>query len=200
MDTPATLTFKSAAVVLSSLLWLSEAYAQASGLQAGQTAPNFTLPSVSGNSYSLYSRKGAAGYVIVFISTQCPVSNSYNSRYIKLADLAKQGLMDFVAINPNATEPLDEVKAHAAEKTFPFPVLKDAGAKVADAFGATVTPEAFFLDADFRLVYRGRIDDNQREEKATSKDLEEALAAYLGGMRTANKYQPPKGCIIKKTE
>ena len=58
----------------------------------------------------------------------------------------------------------------------PFPVLKDFDHKVADAFGAKRTPEAFLLDAKRVIRYHGRIDDQYgigfRREKPTRRDLQ----------------------------
>lgn len=184
------------ACALALAFWANASLAQ--GLQPGSVAPDFRLTAVSGETYSLYAQKGKKGFVIVFISTQCPVSNAYNARFIKLAELARQGLIEFIAINPNATETFDEVRLHAREREFPFPVLKDENNRVSDAFGAKVTPEAFLLDANFKVIYRGRIDDNQREERVASKDLEEAIAAYLAGAPVPTPVTTAKGCVIKR--
>ena len=40
-----------------------------------------------------------------------------------------------------------------------FPVLFDASGEIADVLGPTHVPEAFVLNADAEVVYRGRIDD-----------------------------------------
>src|SRR5918997_702400 len=125
----------------------------------GSTIEDFTLPDVDNKERSLSSLKGAKGTVLIFISVQCPVSNAYNERMEKLArDYKAQGI-NVVGINSNATEPADAVKQHASEKGFTFTVLKDAGNRIADRLGARVTPEAYFLDAGNKLVYRGRIDN-----------------------------------------
>lgn len=189
------------AVRYASMLWLAmqTALAQPSGIQPGAIVPNFTLKTIDGEPYSLYAQKGKKGFVIAFISTQCPVSNAYNARFIKLAEMAKQGMIEWIAINPNETEPIDEVRLHAREKGFPFPVLKDEGNRVTDLLGAKYTPEVFLLDANFRLLYRGRIDDNQREERVVSKDLEEAIAAYLAGVPIPNPVTTARGCVIKRS-
>lgn len=188
-------TLRASALVLA--FWANALLAQPAGLQPGSLAPDFRLTSVSGETYSLYAQKGKKGFIIVFISTQCPVSNAYNARFIKLAELAKQSLMEFIAINPNSTETFDEARTHAREKGFTFPVLKDEGSRICDIFGAKVTPEAFLLDANFKVIYRGRIDDNQREEKVVSKDLEEAIAAYLAGVPVPTPVTTARGCSIK---
>ncbi len=190
------LTLRTCAFAL--VCWTNLLFAQPTGLQPGNIAPDFRLTSISGESYSLYAQKGKKGFIIVFISTQCPVSNAYNARFIKLAELARQSLMEFVAINPNATESFDEVRTHAREREFTFPVLKDDESRVSDIFGAKVTPEAFLLDANFKVIYRGRIDDNQREERVVQKDLEEAIAAYLAGVAVPTSVTTARGCSIKR--
>ncbi|HMO87344.1 MAG TPA: redoxin domain-containing protein, partial [Lacipirellulaceae bacterium] len=54
---------------------------------------------------------------------------------------------------------LQEIAAFARRHGIEFPILKDPGARVADLFGATRTPEAFVLDGQRVVRYRGRIDD-----------------------------------------
>jgi peroxiredoxin len=186
--------------MLAAMLWTNVLLAQPAGLRPGSLAPDFRLKSVTGETYSLYAQKGKKGFIVVFISTQCPVSNAYNARFIKLAELAKENMMEFIAINSNVTEPFEEVQLHAREKGFTFPVLKDENNRACNAFGASVTPEAFLLDANFKLIYRGRIDDNQREERVVSKDLEEAIAAYLAGRPPLMPVTTAQGCTIKRAE
>jgi peroxiredoxin len=67
---------------------------------------------------------------------QCPISNAYNERIRALAeDYAKQSVT-FLAINASAPETIADIKAHATQHNFAFPILKDTGNKVADAYGA----------------------------------------------------------------
>lgn len=167
-------------------------------LQPGAKVPNFSIPDYEGQMYSLSKSGAKNGVVVVFVSTQCPVSNAYNSRIIKLAELAKQSNLDFIAINSNATESLEDVKRYALEKGLKFPVLKDENNVVADQFGATVTPEVFLIDKNQTVRYHGGIDNDQREAKVTERYLENAIKAYVGGGQIQPSDVQPKGCIIKR--
>ena len=172
----------------------------ASGVNIGETIDDFKLPDASGRTSSLSSLKGAKGTVLIFISVQCPVSNAYNERMEKLArDYKAQGI-NVVGINSNATESADAVKQHASEKGFTFTVLKDAGNRIADRLGARVTPEAYFLDAGNKLVYRGRIDnaDPRRGTAVTSDDLRDAIEATLAGKPVVKNEGVAFGCSIKR--
>ena len=164
----------------------------------GATIEDFKLPDADGKEHSLNSLKGKNGSVLIFISVQCPISNAYNERMEKLAqDYGSRGVT-IIGINANNTEPADAVKAHAAEKHLTFPILKDPGNKIADRLGATRTPEAYFLDANNRLLYHGRIDNNKDESQIESRDLREALDAALAGKPIQKTTATAFGCSIKR--
>ena len=164
----------------------------------GATVEDFKLPDADGKEHSLNSLKGKNGSVLIFISVQCPISNAYNERMEKLAqDYGSRGVT-IIGINANNTEPADAVKAHAAEKHLTFPILKDPGNKIADRLGATRTPEAYFLDANNRLLYHGRIDNNKDESQIESRDLREALDAALAGKPIQKTTATAFGCTIKR--
>lgn len=169
-----------------------------SPLKPGDKLPDFNLLDASGGMKSLYSLTGKKGFVIVFISTQCPVTNAYNGRLLKLADLAKKNGMEFIGINANANESAADVKTHAKEKGYSFTVLKDETGGTAQSFGASVTPEAYFADGNFVLLYQGRIDDNQREDKVAAKNLENAMTEFLAGKPVSVKTEAAKGVPIKR--
>jgi peroxiredoxin len=164
----------------------------------GATIEDFKLPDVDGKEHSLNSLKGKNGSVLIFIAVQCPVSNAYNERMEKLAqDYGSRGVT-IIGINANNTEPAEAVKAHAAEKHLTFAILKDPGNKIADRLGATRTPEAYFLDANNRLLYHGRIDNNKDESQIESRDLREALDAALSGKPIQKTTATAFGCTIKR--
>src|SRR5436190_307939 len=126
----------------------------------GATIDDFTLPDVAGPERALSSLKGKNGTVLLFIAVQCPVSNGYNERMEKLFQDYKSKGVAVIGINANLAEDAAAVKAHATEHHLTFPILKDPGNKIADKLGATVTPEAYFLDANNKLLYHGRIDNS----------------------------------------
>src|SRR6266516_5393932 len=164
----------------------------------GATIEDFKLPDADGKEHSLNSLKGKNGSVLIFISVQCPISNAYNERMEKLAqDYGSRGVT-IIGINANNTEPADAVKAHAAEKHLTFPILKDPGNKIADRLGATRTPETYFLDANNRLLYHGRIDNSKDESQIESRDLREALDAALAGKPIQKTTATAFGCTIKR--
>lgn len=161
-------------------------------------AENFTLEDVNGKKHSLTDYKSSKAIVLMFIATQCPVSNAYNERMAALEkDYASKGIA-FIGINSNKQESVDEIKEHAAKHGFQFPILKDNNNVVADKFEASVTPEIFVLNGDLDVLYHGRIDDSQREAKVTTQDLRVALDEILGGKKVSTVSTKAFGCTIKR--
>lgn len=179
----------------------SVACAQPAKLAVGSAAPEFSLPDAKdGKTVTLSGLRGSSKAVVVlFVATQCPVSNAYNERMAAIGrDYPGKGI-PVVAINSNVAELAAEVKEHAAKHGFAFPVLKDEKSKVADLYGATRTPEAFVVDASGKLVYHGRIDENRDEPaKVTSPDLRNALEALLAGKPVPVAETKAFGCTIKR--
>lgn len=169
-----------------------------SGAEIGQPIADFTLSDLSGKKHSLASLKGKNGTVFIFVSTQCPVSNAYNERMEKLAQDYKARGVSLVGINSNSTESADDVKNHAAQNNLTFMILKDKGNKVADQLGATNTPEVFFLDANNKLAYRGRIDNSRSGKTVSANDLRDAIDATLDGKPVVNAFVRAFGCSIKR--
>jgi peroxiredoxin len=164
----------------------------------GSTIEDFTLPDADGKNHSLNSLKGKNGTVVIFVATQCPVSNAYNERMEKLAQDYKARGIAVVGINSNITESADAVKTHAGENKLTFPILKDAGNKIADRFGATKTPEAYFLDGSNKLVYHGRIDNSRDAAGVNATELRDAMEAILAGKPVAKTTAMAFGCTIKR--
>ena len=164
----------------------------------GATIADFTLPDASGKEHTLASLAGKKGSVLIFMAVQCPVSNAYNERMEKLAQDFKAKGINVIGINSNVAESAEAIKAHAAEKNLTFTRLKDAGNKIADRLGASVTPEAYFLDASNKLLYRGRIDNSKNVEGVTSSELRDAIEATLAGKPIAKTTANAFGCTIKR--
>jgi len=196
---------KNLAIVFAALVVIAGAVAAGVRAEGELTAPaigstidDFTLPDVDNKEHSLKSLAGKNGTVILFIAVQCPVSNAYNERMAKLAEDYNAKGIAVIGINSNVTEDAAAVKAHAAEHKLSFPILKDPGNKIADRLGAAVTPEAYFIDANNKLLYHGRIDNARNAAQIESNDLRNALDAALAGKAVEKTEAKAFGCSIKR--
>ncbi len=168
-------------------------------LNIGEQVPAFTLKNYDGKEFDLKKLLKENKYtVVMFVSTECPVSNAYNERMAKLdTTYSKKGIA-FVGINANKAEDVKMIAEHSKDKGFKFPVLKDEKNKIADLYGALVTPEVYVMNPEGKLVYHGRIDDNKKIEKVTSNDLSVALDKLLVGKEITSATPKAFGCTIKR--
>lgn len=164
----------------------------------GATIEDFTLPDTDGTNHTLASLEGKKGTVLLFIAVQCPVSNAYNERMEKLAQDFKAKGINVIGINSNVAEDASAVKAHASENKLTFTILKDPGNKIADRLGATKTPEAYFISADNKLLYHGRIDNSRDAAGVNSSELRDALDLTLAGKPVEKTTATAFGCTIKR--
>ncbi len=167
-------------------------------LFAGDKVDNFKLKDYNGEEHQLKDYNNSKAIVIIFVATQCPVSNAYNSRMEKLYQEYKDKGVAFIGINSNKQESVEEIKEHAKKNNLNFVILKDVNNVIADKFKASVTPEVFVLNSDFEILYHGRIDDSRKEEEVKSEDLKNALNEILAGKKVSKSETKAFGCTIKR--
>jgi len=188
-------------MVLAAVLVLG-VFVQAEELPIGETGPSFSLMGTDGKTYSLTDYKEKKGVAVIFTCNACPYAKAFEDRINKLAkEFSPKGIA-FVAINPNdpgrvPEDSYDNMVKRAKEKGFVFPYVYDSTSEVAAAYGARVTPHVFLLDASFKLVYRGRVEDETEAKKSKSHDLKNALNALLAGKKIATAETKAFGCSIK---
>ena len=159
---------------------------------------DFTLFDYEGNQHSLSDYTDSTAIVIIFIATQCPVSNAYNSRMESIFNEYSEKGIAFIGINSNKQEDVKEIAEHAEENNLTFTILKDEKNVIADKFAASFTPEVYILNKDFIFLYHGRIDDSRRESDVTTTDLKDALDEILAGQAVSNPETKAFGCTIKR--
>lgn len=159
---------------------------------------NFKLKDYNGKEHQLSDFKDSKAIVVIFVATQCPISNDYNSRMAEIFKDYKDKGIAFVGINSNKQESVEEIKKHAADNNLQFPILKDEKNIIADKFSASVTPEVYVLNSNFEVLYHGRIDDSRKESDVKTKDLRTALDEILGGKSVSNTKTKAFGCTIKR--
>jgi len=172
-------------------------------LQIGESAPDFNLPGVDGRSYSLADFADVKLLIVVFSCNHCPyVVGSEDRMNDLVADYAAKGVA-MVAINSNETEghptdSLEHIVQRARDKGFKFPYVRDHSQDTARAYGALRTPHFFVFDADRKLRYTGRMDDNPMEPgKETTHELRDALDDLLAGRNVRTPLTNPLGCNVK---
>jgi peroxiredoxin len=165
----------------------------------GRKVADFVLPDHRGRQHAL-SNHTEPVVVLAFLGTECPLARLYAVRLGELAREFEGRGMAVLGIDSNRQDSLSDLAAFVQAHELPFPMLKDAGNKLADAVGAQRTPEVFVLDQDRVVRYWGRIDDQYGVGYARPKperhDLREAVSELLEGKAVSQPHQASQGCRI----
>jgi peroxiredoxin len=166
----------------------------------GSRVPRFTFTDIRYLPRTLDDFGPQQAYVIVFTSIDCPIVQRYLPRLRELEAAYRERGVQFLALNTGTHDTVLQVAHQAIEADVPFPVGKDFDGSAARALGARRTPEVVVLDAQRRVRYRGRIDDQVRfgglRPAPRRHDLREALEEVLAGKQVSVPETPVDGCLI----
>lgn len=138
--------------------------------------------------------------VVVFVRTDCPISNRYAPEVNRLFQ-KYSGRVDFYLVYPDAAETADAIRKHVADYGYQAEPLRDARHELVGLAKAQVTPEGAVFSRDGRLLYHGRIDNRYIDfgkymPAPTRHDLEEAIDAVLAGEPVKEPVTRAIGCSL----
>ncbi|MCA9100451.1 MAG: thioredoxin family protein [Planctomycetales bacterium] len=170
----------------------------------GRRIDDFALPDDLGRRFALGDFAEAPLVVVVFLGVECPLAQLYAPQLAELNERFAPAGVTFLAVDSNRQDSLAELAHFARQHELGFPLLKDAGAKVAQQFGAVRTPQAFVLDRQRVVRYVGRIDDRfgfqdglgYQRPQADREDLAVAIDELLAGGQVSVPVTRAPGCLI----
>ena len=168
---------------------------------AGRAGAGVTAATLNGTEVEPFApADGVEATVLLFVMTDCPISNRYAPEVRRLHD----GFADavrFWLVYVDAQLTVDELREHRASFGYPFGALRDVEGALVALAGATVTPEVAVFDASKRMIYRGRIDDRfvsfgVARRTPRTRDLHDRLSRIAAGETLAFSETPAVGCYI----
>jgi thiol-disulfide isomerase/thioredoxin len=141
--------------------------------------------------------------VLVFVRTDCPVSNRYAPLIQKISS-HYEGKAAFWLVYLGNTASPEKIRQHEGEYGYKLPALRDPQHALVAQAQVQITPEAAVFDSHHQLVYHGRIDNlyedvGRARPAATTHELDDAIQAALNG-KTPPRHAPGVGCFIPDTE
>jgi metal-sulfur cluster biosynthetic enzyme len=138
--------------------------------------------------------------VLVFTTTDCPISNRYAPEVQRLAGRFA-GKVEFKLVYPVPADTDAMIREHVKKFGYTIEWARDAKQALVKKTGVTVTPEVAVLDRGGAVLYRGRIDDRyidfgRDRPQPTERDLELALDAILAGKPAPVRETRAVGCIL----
>jgi peroxiredoxin len=174
----------------------------------GKPAPAFSARDSNGKAWSLAELKGKV-VVLETTNRDCPyVGKHYRSGNMQ-AQQREAAAKGAVWLTVAASAPGQEGYVTAAEandtlkknNAAPAAVLLDPQSRIARAYGATVTPHMYVVDAAGMLVYKGGIDSiassNTADIAKARQYVRAALDEVLAGKPVSEASTRPYGCSLK---
>jgi len=168
-------------------------------ISAGQNATQ-----LDGTAFNPLSGTSGKVVVLVFLRTDCPVSNRYAPTLQRIsAEFQQQA--QFYLVFPNKSESAQTIKNYVHSFSYKLAALRDAEHSLVKQAHAQITPEAAVFDKQGKLAYHGRIDnlyeDFTRARTApTTHELEDAIQAVLKDKPFAPAETTAVGCYISDIE
>jgi len=162
------------------------------------------LKDVSGKEVTLKDAKKQNGLLVMFSCNTCPYVIKNQSRTNEICKYAMSQGVGVVILNSNeaqrgGSDSYDDMKDYAKGQGYNWYYAVDKNHELADAFGASRTPEVYLFNKQGKLVYHGAIDDNPSDASSVSRNhLKEAINETVGGKDVSVKESRSVGCGIKR--
>lgn len=162
------------------------------------------LKDVSGKEISLQEAKQGSGLLVMFIGNTCPVVIKNQSRIKDICKYAKENKIGVVLLNANEGDrnggnSYGAMQSYANKQGFQWFYAVDKNSELADAFGASRTPENYLFDKNGKLVYHGAIDDSPGDPAKVKRfHLHEAIREMISGKEVTVKETRSIGCSISR--
>ncbi|HEY6564660.1 MAG TPA: redoxin domain-containing protein, partial [Pirellulaceae bacterium] len=160
---------------------------------------------LDGTAFDLWEDHRAAATVLVFLRSDCPISNRYAPELLRLHNRFDRLGVRFVMVYVDPLESADTIRNHLQEFQFPGVGVRDPNHALVRLADARVTPQAAVFNRGRKLIYSGRIDDlfldfGKSRRAPTRHDLEDAIQATLENRRVIPASTPAIGCYIDDLE
>lgn len=174
-------------------------------LNASIPQGDYKMKEVSGKEVSLNEIKTAKGLLVIFSCNTCPYVKLSEGRIKEYSDMCLANGIGCILVNSNEAQrseddSFEKMTAYHTSQKLKCAYAVDAKSALANAFGATRTPQCFLFDAK-GLVYKGAIDDNVKDAAAVKTSyLKDAITAVSKGATPATQETKSIGCTIKRVE
>lgn len=156
----------------------------------------------NGWDFSMRALKDNRASVIIFLSPECPLCQSYSLNIRQLQQEFSRYHIGFYGIIPDSSFSNAEVNAYRKKYQLLLPLLRDNTHAITSLLKATVTPEAFVLDEEGKILYSGRIDNwaydlGKKRKLVTRHELKDALTAISKNQPVKISKTKAVGCFIE---
>jgi len=173
----------------------------ASGVSAIKaTSKTATALDLSGKSVDVFATSRGKPLVLVFVRTDCPISNRY-APTLEAMNKKYGGESEMMLVYPDKTETAQNIQKHLTEYGYKMTAVRDPQHDLVKLSEVQITPEVAVFNGNRELIYHGRIDNWYKDfgharSAPTTHELEEAIQSALGNGHSAPASVGGVGCYI----
>ena len=169
--------------------------------------PSEAVPAVVAGSLDLrgknvnpFEMAGGKPLVLIFVRTDCPVSNRY-APTIQALTRKYAGRVLVALVYPDKTETPADIEKHLREYGYENTAIRDTQHDLVKVSKVEITPEAAVFNGKGQLIYHGRIDNWYKDfgharSAPTTHELDEAIQAALNSTGPVPASVGGVGCYI----
>jgi hypothetical protein len=164
------------------------------------SSPVAGLLDLSGKTVNPFAMAGGKPLVLIFVRTDCPVSNRY-APTIQALNKKYSSEAVMVLVYPDKTETPAAIEKHLHDYGYKTAALRDTQHGLVKLSEIGITPEAAVFNAKGELIYHGRIDNwyedfGHARPTPTTHELDDAIQAALSSSHAAPASVSGVGCYI----
>ncbi|MCF6314567.1 MAG: redoxin family protein [Verrucomicrobiales bacterium] len=168
---------------------------------ASEPSASITLTSLTGKTLHPLQKQNTKASVIIFITTDCPIANALIPEINRIYDHYKTAGIQLTLAHVDPGLSKKEARHHAKDYALRPPIVIDTQHLLVKASQAKLTPQCAVFDAQGKLVYSGRInnqwaDYGKRRAQASEHNLRDTLDAILAGKKIQQARTQAIGCYI----
>jgi peroxiredoxin len=162
---------------------------------------DFHLMDDHGSPHSTAEWKNKRAIVMLFVSTECPISNRYAPTINRMVQDYSSKAVAFYIVQSDPDLTPAQAEKHAEEFALTMPVLMDPKQVLASKLQVLVTPTAIVMNPSGEVRYRGRVDDRtidlgKYRDVPKREDLKIALDEILAGKPVSEATTKVIGCFL----
>ncbi|HEY4147547.1 MAG TPA: thioredoxin family protein [Chitinophagaceae bacterium] len=162
------------------------------------------MKDISGSLVSLKDAKTPNGLLVMFTCNTCPYVIKNQGRTKDICHYAQDKKLGVILLNSNeggrrSGDSYSDMQTYAKEQGYRWYYAMDSDNELADAFGASRTPECYLFNKEGKLVYHGAIDDSPADITSVHRThLKDAIIEMLSDKDISVKESRSVGCSIKR--
>ncbi|HVP53909.1 MAG TPA: thioredoxin-like domain-containing protein [Candidatus Eisenbacteria bacterium] len=155
---------------------------------------------LAGKPVDPFALSGGKPVVLVFVRTDCPISNRY-APTIHALSKKYSGQAYVMLVYPDRSETPEDIEKHLHEYGYTNTALRDTQHALVKVSKVEITPEAAVFNSEHELIYHGRIDNwyedfGHARSAPTTHELDDAIQAAIDSKHAAPVSVSGIGCYI----